>query len=772
MASHLKMSFRKSKLFTQFLIFGCLLAIVPTAIFSFFCYVSVTREFAENNRMVQERFLTACQSDIEQKLLYIDQRIFELSILPSTTESLQLSVYKYNWTTFSNVNALKTRINEFKTLVSRDGLEIDISLINELGDWVLYNADFYQKNVSKIQKPLDMAVLSAYGEDNIITQYGSTLLLDDGAVYLVHRISTTASITYGYFVVSIPKRQLFEAICKEHGCENLLVLDQNRREVYSYSEPNDSIPNINTAQFLESYPDDLTEIPETPIHLNSSISGTRWIVTALFSPSTSLSYLSFTPYDKLQLEQAFFTGTLITVAFSILAVAMFAVYAFTNRMYRPLGALLSRVEEENAGSSNDEFQVLSNYIDSINNSNQFLHSMLEEQRGQVKNLFFTNLLSRQLSNQQVEERCRTLSLSIYHKWYALAMFRIENTENSGFRTIDTDLILFAVKNIAGELLNASRLCYSGVKDNAFLLLFHTSSENLEEAAAEVQASIEQLLSMVLSTLFIQLAAGVSVLYARLTDTPDALVQAEKALKYRPNADGNYIGRYEEIDVSIQEHYLFPQQSLDGIVNGLQKQDEKRIRTHLHNYIDSHFTQSVSYHEFEYAMARLMTTVIEYFQTQELKNAHLSQTETLPLPEISELLALGYSREVEPWLMSQLFLPILHNNAQQEKPTLAQQIAEIVRQEYDTPLTLEYCASRVGYHPSHVSRIFRQQMGCSFKEYLYLYRIEEAKRMLVQSDAKIQDISNRLCYNNPQNFIRVFKKVEGMTPGEYRMTYKK
>lgn len=88
-------------------------------------------------------------------------------------------------------------------------------------------------------------------------------------------------------------------------------------------------------------------------------------------------------------------------------------------------------------------------------------------------------------------------------------------------------------------------------------------------------------------------------------------------------------------------------------------------------------------------------------------------------------------------------------------------------EYTSPLSLEYCAERIGYNAAYVGRVSRQQMGVSFKEYLYLFRIRKAQDLLVNTNLQIGEISQRLCYNNAQNFIRVFKRVVGVTPGVYR-----
>jgi AraC-like DNA-binding protein len=49
----------------------------------------------------------------------------------------------------------------------------------------------------------------------------------------------------------------------------------------------------------------------------------------------------------------------------------------------------------------------------------------------------------------------------------------------------------------------------------------------------------------------------------------------------------------------------------------------------------------------------------------------------------------------------------------------------------------------------------------------MYRFQMARKWLETSEIPIKDIAAKLCYTNPQNFIRSFRKQEGITPGQYR-----
>lgn len=97
------------------------------------------------------------------------------------------------------------------------------------------------------------------------------------------------------------------------------------------------------------------------------------------------------------------------------------------------------------------------------------------------------------------------------------------------------------------------------------------------------------------------------------------------------------------------------------------------------------------------------------------------------------------------------------------------IMEIIRKNLSAEnLSVNGIAEQVGVTPSHLSRYFKHQMGTGVLEYIHQSRVELAKDMLKNSpEVKIRDVAVKSGFCNITTFIRVFKKYEGMTPGQYR-----
>jgi AraC-like DNA-binding protein len=77
------------------------------------------------------------------------------------------------------------------------------------------------------------------------------------------------------------------------------------------------------------------------------------------------------------------------------------------------------------------------------------------------------------------------------------------------------------------------------------------------------------------------------------------------------------------------------------------------------------------------------------------------------------------------------------------------------------------AALANLSPAHFSVLFKEQTGCSPREYLHLLRIHRACQLLRSSTLSVKEIATRLGYQDPFHFSRQFKAFQGVSPSEYR-----
>lgn len=94
----------------------------------------------------------------------------------------------------------------------------------------------------------------------------------------------------------------------------------------------------------------------------------------------------------------------------------------------------------------------------------------------------------------------------------------------------------------------------------------------------------------------------------------------------------------------------------------------------------------------------------------------------------------------------------------------------IAENYARGLTLKQVAAHAHMAPTYFSRIFKQEMGRTFTQYLTYMRLEKAKHLLSTTSLPVGEIAHAVGYQGPNYLAEVFKAVEGITPGIYRRTH--
>ncbi len=99
-------------------------------------------------------------------------------------------------------------------------------------------------------------------------------------------------------------------------------------------------------------------------------------------------------------------------------------------------------------------------------------------------------------------------------------------------------------------------------------------------------------------------------------------------------------------------------------------------------------------------------------------------------------------------------------------TIIQQAKNIIDHQFTKAVNLEDISHSIGISPFYFSRLFREEMGISFSEYVTKLRMDKALSLLAQG-VSVKECCFSIGYNDPNYFSRIFRKYYEMTPSEYR-----
>ncbi len=95
--------------------------------------------------------------------------------------------------------------------------------------------------------------------------------------------------------------------------------------------------------------------------------------------------------------------------------------------------------------------------------------------------------------------------------------------------------------------------------------------------------------------------------------------------------------------------------------------------------------------------------------------------------------------------------------------------EYVEKHYMEDISVQDIASALHYSEAYFCKLFKQYFDQNFVSYLSEYRIRKAKVELRKADANIKEIGKAVGYQDSNYFAKVFKRITGLSPSEYRMS---
>lgn len=106
-------------------------------------------------------------------------------------------------------------------------------------------------------------------------------------------------------------------------------------------------------------------------------------------------------------------------------------------------------------------------------------------------------------------------------------------------------------------------------------------------------------------------------------------------------------------------------------------------------------------------------------------------------------------------------------ADYENKQKIRQAAQYIQQHFREPLSMTVVSNHVSMNYSLFSLLFKQYTGVNFSGYLQELRIGEAKRLLEETDWRVNEICRRAGFSDDKHFLKVFKAAVGFSPTEYR-----
>lgn len=402
--------------------------------------------------------------------------------------------------------------------------------------------------------------------------------------------------------------------------------------------------------------------------------------------------------------------------------------------------------------------------------------VLEQDNRQVK---LENIINRIFFSPD-EEQQQLLFEQVKEVWmlpesrYRCCVLRIESSsfETSGFRYRDMELLKYGIKNIIDELVRQGKMnvrSFNDVSDLQKIIMIAVDPER-----ERLESQTNSLALQLIHDITTELGITVTISISRVHDTIGRMLYAETKIaeNYKFVKGVNRIYYYNE-NLTKSSGYSIPEHQLELLRNCIERRNVEGITKVVHNLILAS-EQEESIGDYIFCVYIGIINMVMNINPEAL---HFLNYQKKVFMNADELGRFEDSREIERYILDILITVCEYKGAEETTATIdckaiIMQVKAYIDRNFINDISVGNIAKRFNINPTYFSTIFKQQMGISFTEYLRNVRIEKACELLENSDMSTELIASSIGFNDVFYFYRVFKKVRGKTPTEYRKDFQK
>lgn len=772
----MKKSYFTSRFFVRLLLLSCFMGVLPLVLLGYLSYHKSASTIQEEVERSNQLILRQNRASVEYLLKTVDTMSTQLVNGPVTTNEVSMhSVMRLPFNTdhrktFESLKQKLTQIQVFELGIR------DVNLISFDQRWLVDKGIVYVLDSLSPERSQDVVLmklseqLTAYKDMRKLSFW--TLAEETGGtghvLRLVKPIPVNSLRPAGLLSVNIPLAEINKRLTHDERLGTLFIVNSDGT-VISHRDEAMIGTNVGDSPYFQA----IRQRRESGLNPHFIFDDEDLSYAVTFNESTynDWTYISMTSIERITAESRAIKGYTFYVAACIVGLVVLTSFFVSRKMYTPIRKMvrfLSPPDREKNGKG-DELQFIGEQLQGLIQSRNDMAHQIQGLNRQAREYFVVKLLRGELHPGELEEKLAAYGYTETAAWEQWCIFaiQIDTLENTRFNERERDLLMFAVHNMVEEIVPARNRLNPIVMNQSVFVLIGQHADETRPFQVHAYTFAEEIQSKVKQYLGLKISIGVSRYYEQLHQASDACRESVDALAYRIRLGHESILFMDEVYPGATGRFKYPKEIERGLFEAVRQQRAEQAEECLDRLVAQLLDKNISHVDSQQYLGRLLANLVGIVHDE---GGSVHEVFSAGSIGIAELQKLNSPEEIQDWFRHNVLFPLmkwLELQRRSREVSISEEVMAMIREDYDKDLTIELCASRLNFHANYISRVFKKEMGTTFSNVLSQYRMDVAKRWLLETDMKIAEIAERLRYNHTSNFIRQFKKSEGMTPNQYR-----
>lgn len=483
-----------------------------------------------------------------------------------------------------------------------------------------------------------------------------------------------------------------------------------------------------------------------------------YVFSQYCSPQTGYIYTAYIPESLRFVEkissinrELFLTTLLVFLVSGVVISILMRMNYSPIRKLKEKASLLGNFHSKS--SQENSLETISTTLDYLSNQNLYLTDKLKNSAAAIKSGRIYHLLtghyrSREDFNMDTED----LNMGYINNRFFVAMVQVHGYVE------DYDSLALCIQKFLSQTME----CFYTFTPEPDKIIFIQGIEENFLIEDQVESVLQKLRTEIRQKFSLDITIGVGNSYSGTLSIPRSYLEAKSALDYRFVKGNGTVILYQTLQQQEHNTVSYPKHALEQLRNALDRRDRHKIHEWVCILADNMENKNLPL----FAAKGICFDIIRIFMEtatplQTLLPNGIDTSDLMNMETVDDVIGLIQRLD---WNVAE----IPKDTEKENSDILLDNLKQYIR---DNCLRCEFSIQETAEHfhmlLPNLSQFFKEKTGGNILDYSTQIRMQKAKELLANSELTLKDISQQVGYYNVSSFIRRFKQIEGMTPGDYR-----